>query len=395
MRKTKINNIMVLLIIITFFTILAVSISLPYLSLLAREEISATLAEVGLIAAARSMSAAALAIPFGLASAFIGRAKLLALGVLIIMVGLVAITFATDITFLLLTSVLFSLGLVLFEISTAAIIGDISNPAELAKSFGYYTASMSSAVSIGPIIGGATIGVIGFKTTFLLSGAIASVVAILAIIFVLRRRRFDFPKPIAKSHAWGEVRGNKTMWSGVLLFAVGSFLEGGFGPFIPIYGRFLMMSTLSIGILFGLSFAASTLTRIIVGSRLDRTGASSTIVVTGLVLVAISISVLAIIPDVYYLAFSTIIFGIGFGIIRIISVLIVSKSMKSEVRGFSMGIFGTMKSLTHSLGAITVATIITIIGETQLGYQTSFALLAVPAYIAIFYVYVIKYKFKF
>ena len=75
--------------------------------------------------------------------------------------------------------------------------------------------------------------------------------------------------------------------------------------------------------------------------------------------------------------------------------MIVSKSMKSEVRGFSMGIFGTMKSLTHSLGAITVATIITIIGETQLGYQTSFALLAVPAYIAIFYVYVTKYKFKF
>jgi MFS family permease len=94
--------------------------------------------------------------------------------------------------------------------------------------------------------------------------------------------------------------------------------------------------------------------------------------------ISLTVSLIAVIPNLVYLIPMVALAGIGFGVINILSSVLVAQSTSAKARGLATGIGSSMRYLAFSLGPLAFAQSLTGLGESQSGYMLSFAFLALP-----------------
>lgn len=147
-----------------------------------------SIAEIGLLFGGQGVASILVRPRMGTLSDRVGRLPLIISGVLICTAVLIALPYIANFLLLLLLSVLFGLGTGMVTPSTTALIGDRVRQGNFGAAMGVFGSLWDSGHASGPIASGFLIAAFGFRTSFLLVGAVI-VAALLTFIIGIRRGR--------------------------------------------------------------------------------------------------------------------------------------------------------------------------------------------------------------
>ncbi len=177
-KHTQLPTILVVIItaFITTFTGSALNLSIP--SIGSEFHTSATM--VGWIVTGYILAAAVLSVPFGRLADLTGRKRILVTGILIFALCSGGAAFAQSMLMILILRVIQGLGAaMIFSTNTAVLISAFS-PERRGKVLGYSIASTYIGLSAGPVVGGFLNHYLGWRSIFILTFVIGTIIFIIA-----------------------------------------------------------------------------------------------------------------------------------------------------------------------------------------------------------------------
>jgi MFS family permease len=371
--------------LLAFLASTGASLLRPYLPIFSRLEFGASLVEVGIVAAAGVLISAALAIPNGLLSAYIGRAKLVTLGTLWWGAGIMTLAFTPDLLSLIILYMLAGAGHAMYDVNASALVGDVSSTRRFARSYGYFTTGIGTGYALGPAIGGVIIDLVGYRSAIFTGGVLTLLAFVVSSIVFFLVRPFDKARPISMSNFRSEVRGNRRLWIGIFFMFLTPVAQLGLQAFLPLYARFIGIDAVSTGLLFTVQFVAISFSRLLFGTLLDKEHNMIRFILLGFAVTALSNAALGLIPNLAYLMFMLVISGLGFGSVNIVANVMVARATSIELRGFGLALAAFARYLAYMAGPLMIGTSLAFTGESQIGYGISFAVVAIPSLVGVLY----------
>jgi len=355
---------------VAFASYFATSLRVPVVPLFA-DELGATTTEVGLINSSLLLMSGILALPLGLLGDRWGRKRIINLGLVTSACGSLLMYWSRTPLELIGISLIFGVGLAMIGPSLMAQVADISPATHLGRSYGWYTTSIYSAMSLGPAAGGVLAQALGYRPVFL---AVA-----LALFLLLGPVLFWFPSSEIKT-----VPGQQRLFAGLIqegwrnrglqgcwAVTLGSCIAlGVFFTFFPLYALQHGLNAGQIGLVFAAQALINALSRIPLGRISDRTEKTK-LVVWG------------------FLGLSTVLVGFGlshnFTVFLVLAMAsgavqglaftplgaLISEVVPADSRGLAMGGYNTAIYLGMMLGSAGMGPVI-----GQVGFEPGFYLAA-------------------
>lgn len=330
---------------------------------------------VGFIAAASTVVGIFVSLPAGILSDIIGRRRVILIA---------AIVFASAPFLYLLVTEPWHLVLVrIYHGFATAILGPVAMAA-VADSFdsgrgekmGWYSSATMVGRFLAPFVGGALIFGNNFHWVYLVTGIIGT----LSLIGALK-----LPRPATAHVSAGELvkkeRGEikrdiiaMLTHRGILttsaVEAVEYFAFGCLEVFLPIYLNEQMgFKPLSIGLLFTIQIVVATLAKPWMGRLSDRYGRVPTITI-GLLLGAVSITMIAWSNNYMVMAVLIGLFGLGLATVTASSAALVADLARESSYGGALGILSSVKDIGHSTGPMAGGLLI-----AAYNYKTTFGVI--------------------
>lgn len=347
----------ILLCVTGLFAIFSSSISKsPVLPLLAAY-LGCTPFEVGLIASVSTFTGIIFSLPAGLLSDRFGRKKMLIVSLIV---------FASAPLFYLLPITIWQLAFIRFYhgLATAifipislALVADIFKT-QRGEKLGWFTTSTLIGRFIAPMAGGSVLGIMamdpemGFKTVY----GICALAGILALIAGLQIR-VD-PVEVIKTNSLkdsfkvfkGVISNKRILWASIVEGSV-LFSYGTIETFLPLYARQLDMNPYKIGILLSAQIITLALTRPLAGRLSDKHGRIRQIFL-GAMFGALAIGSLGFLTSFSGLLCASISFGLSLSTVTSATSALIADLTTQENRGTSMGIYGSVMDIGHSMGPL-------------------------------------------
>ena len=330
---------------------------------------------VGFIAAASTVVGIFVSLPAGILSDIIGRRR-------VILVA--AIVFASAPFLYLLVTQPWHLVLVrIYHGFATAILGPVAMAA-VADTFdsgrgekmGWYSSATMVGRFLAPLVGGALIFGNNFHWVYLVTGIIGT----LSLIAALK-----LPRPATTPVSAGELvkkeRGeikrdvtamltHRGILATSVVEAVEYFAFGCLEVFLPVYLNEQMgFKPLSIGLLFTVQIAVATLAKPWMGRLSDRYGRVATITI-GLLLGAVSITMIAWSNNYMVVAILIGLFGLGLAAVTASSAALVADLAKDSSYGGALGILSSVMDIGHSTGPMAGGLLI-----AAYNYRTTFGVI--------------------
>ena len=330
---------------------------------------------VGFIAAASTVVGIFVSLPAGILSDIIGRRR-------VILVA--AIVFASAPFLYLLVTQPWHLVLVrIYHGFATAILGPVAMAA-VADTFdsgrgekmGWYSSATMVGRFLAPFVGGALIFGNNFHWVYLVTGIIGT----LSLIAALK-----LPRPATTPVSAGELvkkeRGeikrdvtamltHRGILATSVVEAVEYFAFGCLEVFLPVYLNEQMgFKPLSIGLLFTVQIAVATLAKPWMGRLSDRYGRVATITI-GLLLGAVSITMIAWSNNYMVVAILIGLFGLGLAAVTASSAALVADLAKDSSYGGALGILSSVMDIGHSTGPMAGGLLI-----AAYNYRTTFGVI--------------------
>jgi DHA1 family multidrug resistance protein-like MFS transporter len=329
--------------------------------------------EIGLINSCYFLMAGILSFPLGLFSDRFGR-KLLALVGLSILTGASFLLYVSD-SFPRLAAVylLFGIGIAAFGPTTMSYVADFSPVTHLGRSYGWYTTSLFTGLSLGPAAGGYLARLTGFLPVFLISAIV--LVGILPILvlyfpgtgsaqpaFAGRRKRPPLSEIFLR---------NRALLGCWLATVGGTFGMGMFVTYVPLHADNQGLNVGQIGIIFFAQGLVNAVSRIPFGHLSDRVGRRQHWVVIGLAGFVLSLAGFGISTTfTHFLLFATLM-GVGMALAFTSVGALVAESVPAEARGLAMGGYNSCVFLGFMLCSATMGPIIDAVGFTRAFFLTA------------------------
>jgi len=310
---------------------------------------------VGFIAAASTVVGIVVSLPAGILSDIIGRRRVILIA---------AIVFASAPFLYLLVTQPWHLVLVrIYHGFATAILGPVAMAA-VADTFdsgrgekmGWYSSATMVGRFLAPFVGGALIFGNNFHWVYLVTGIIGT----LSLIGALK-----LPRPATAHVSAGELvkkeRGeikrdiiamltHRGILTTSVVEAVEYFAFGCLEVFLPIYLNEQMgFKPLSIGLLFTIQIVVATLAKPWMGRLSDRYGRVPTITI-GLLLGAVSITMIAWSNNYMVMAVLIGLFGLGLATVTASSAALVADLARESSYGGALGILSSVMDIGHSTG---------------------------------------------
>lgn len=310
---------------------------------------------VGFIAAASTVVGVIVSLPAGILSDIIGRRRVILIA---------AIVFASAPFLYLLVTQPWHLVLVrIYHGFATAILGPVAMTA-VADTFdsgrgekmGWYSSATMVGRFLAPFVGGALIFGDSFQWVYLVSG----IVGTLSLIAALK-----LPRPVTAHVSPGELvkkeRGeikrdvmamltHRGILATSVVEAVEYFAFGCLEVFLPIYlNEQVGYKPLSIGLLFTVQIVVATLAKPWMGRLSDHYGRVPTITV-GLLLGAVSITMITWSDNYLIIAVLIGLFGLGLATVTASSAALVADLAKDSSYGGALGILSSVMDIGHSTG---------------------------------------------
>jgi len=315
----------------TFTSYLAQFMRSPIIPLYARD-IGVSVGEVGLISSAFMLVASTLAIPLGLVSDRLGRRGLILLGVALTTFASFLFPLAKSLALLLVVNALAGLGSAAYSPSMTAFVGDLSKGRSIGRNLGLYSTAMQVAMSLGPAVGGAVGEFTSYETTFIVSGAIASIALLLGVLAIPKghgaeegQRGWKLEVDIHIASCW-------------VATVATSYLWGVSSSYLPLFGQDLGLGTLEIGLMFAAQSLSNAIGRIPLGYISDRISPYP-LLLAGLGLGTIVTATVTLLTSLASIMGLMAAFGLAIGTVTLIATMTVSRNLPQRSRGIGMGIY--------------------------------------------------------
>ncbi len=345
---------------------------IPVVPLFART-MGADTFQVGTINASFLLMAALLSLPFGVLSDRLGRKRLITGGLLIISLSSFLLCFSTSVLEMIGIYLLFGIGLAAFAPTMMSFVADFSPPTHLGRSYGWYTLAMYSGMSTGPALGGAIAGWVGFRSTFVASGAITLAVFFIVVCFLPRARHVLVNRP--PKRATGEVARDLVKNAPLLACWVatlgGCLGLGMFITFVPLYAQDQGVEVGQIGLIFGSQALCNALSRIPFGQLSDRVSRRSNLATAGLIGLSISIAGLGMAHGMYTFILFAAGLGISMGTAFTSVGALISEVVRPDARGLAMGGYNSALYIGMMLSSLAMGAVI-----REIGFRNAFLIVA-------------------
>ena len=192
------------------------------------------------VVSAYALTFAALMLTFGTLGDHLGRRRVMVLGIVVFTIGSILGAVATSSDMLIAGRVIMGIGAAASEPGTLSMIRQLyPDRAERAQALGVWSAVSGLALALGPVIGGALVGLWSWRAVFVFNIA-AGIVALIGVRWILpeivtpQRRRFDIAGFILGATALtaatfatiaGETEGYATWWI-IALYALAAATAG-------------------------------------------------------------------------------------------------------------------------------------------------------------------------
>jgi len=227
---------------------------------------------VGLINSAFLLTSGVFSFPFGLLADRWGRKIVVTAGLIVSAVTALLLAVSVAPWQLLLIYLFFGLGLAAIGPTLMAYVADLSPASHLGSSYGAYTLSIYTGMSLGPALGGWVADWLGFRLLFVVAAGLVGLVILLAMGFLPGSS--GAPRPSSKGSdyksSWRRLWPNRALMACWLITFGGCFGLGIFITFAPLYTRDQGLSVGEIGLVFGIQAAVNAISRIPFGRVSDR-----------------------------------------------------------------------------------------------------------------------------
>jgi MFS transporter, DHA1 family, solute carrier family 18 (vesicular amine transporter), member 1/2 len=335
----------------------AVTIDAALLGLIApllpqiEERTGASDAALGIALAAYAAPIALLSLPLGRAADRFGRRVLLIAGLLVIAAGSVLIAVSHSLELLIAARTIQGIGSAASWISALALVSDTAPPGRRGESLGAALAATGIGSIAGPALGGVTADVLSYEAPFLIACGCALAVVGAALMLLPHGVRPSRPAAPALAVVLRSIRAGDGGWAAAITLLSATVL-GLVEVVAPLdFDQRLGLSASAIGLLFAGSIAVDAATSPLGGRWGDRRGRLGP-AVAGMVLTAISVGLLAVLPDVWGAALSLGVYGAAFALAFSAAVPWLDDAFEEEERGLGYGVQALLYSAGYAVGPV-------------------------------------------
>jgi MFS family permease len=308
-------------------------------------------AALGLALAAYAVPIVVFSLPLGRAADSIGRRALLAAGLLFVAAGSVLIAVSDSIAVLLLARAVQGIGSAASWISALALVSDSAAPGKRGEALGVALGATGAGSIAGPALGGVTADLLSFEAPFLIFCAVAIALLVAAMIVLPRETPRAGPAVPALPMLAQAMRSGVGAWGAAILLASACAL-GLIDVVAPLdLDARLGLSSAAIGLLFAGSIAVDAVLSPFGGRWGDRRGRRGP-AVSGLVVTAVSVALLAILPGVGGTAIALALYGAGFSLAIAASVPWLDEAFAEDARGLAYGAQNLLYATGYVVGPI-------------------------------------------
>jgi len=310
---------------------------------------------VGLVVGAFSLTAFFLRPWAGLQADRRGRRLLMVVGASIFSLSVAGYLVATSVPVLIAMRFLTGAGEALFFVGAVSANLDLAPPERRGEAMSFASLALYLGIGVGPLIGEAVIGWVGFRAAWLVAIGLAAVAAALA-----SRLPSMVPPPHERASGRPRLIHPAGLLPGlVLLTAIWGM--AGFLAFVPLYALDLGMS--GAGLVLGLFAGIVVLIRS-VGARIpDRLGASRATRIA-LVLSSVGLSVVGLWQEPAGLVIGAAVLGVGVALFTPALFALAANSVEANERGAVMGTTSAFLDLAFGLGPATLGFVAAAIGRS-------------------------------
>lgn len=266
---------------------------------------------------------------------------LLGLGLFIVSIGLFGIV--KSLLFLFFLRIIQGVGWGFSTTASGTIITDLIPAKRRGEGMGIYGLSSSLALALGPTVGLAFVGILTFPQIFLVCSLLGLVALLLSSAI-----RFKHTEPQTVHVKKRGIYEKTALPPSILLFFI-TLTFGGISSFLPIYSQEKGVN--GILLYFFLYAIALMVSRPFTGKLYDRKGHRA-VFIPGALLIIISMSLLAWLPNSMVLYIAAILYGFGFGTVQPALQAWSVKDTPSDRRGMANATFLTFFDLGVGIGAI-------------------------------------------
>jgi MFS family permease len=309
---------------------------------------------VGFVVGAFSLTAFFLRPWAGLQADRHGRRILMVVGASIFALSVAGYLVATSVPVLVAMRLLTGAGEAFFFVGAVSANLDLAPPERRGEAMSFASLALYLGIGVGPLIGEAVIGRLGFRAAWLVAIGLAAIAAALASRLPSMTPAHDTaPGRPRLIHPAGLLPGL------VLLTAIWGM--AGFLAFVPLYALDLGMS--GAGLVLGMFSGIVVLIRS-VGARIpDRLGASGASRIA-LVLSSIGLSIVGLWREPVGLVIGAAVLGVGVALFTPALFALAANSVEADERGAVMGTTSAFLDLAFGLGPATLGFVAAAIGRS-------------------------------
>jgi len=261
-----------------------------------------------------------------------------------------------------------------------------------AEKFGVFSIARNSSYIAGPIIAGILMYQIGFKQIYYMIGIISSF-ALIPIIQLNNPLKMggDLNKISENIHSKIAIIStlkNPTIIFGGIINASMFISIYAIKAFLPIQLDDIGISTIFIGLLFGIQEISHLIFNPILGKISDKIGNLNG-VTFGITLIAVAVYLITLEINHILLIFISIILGAGQAFISPSLTALVANRMNNKFTGTGMGTFGSIRNLGKALGPIIGGSL-----QSRVGFVSSFRIMSFSTGIIAVFILISKYLIK-
>lgn len=328
-----------------FFVFLGFQMTLPTLPLFVKE-LGGSDQLIGIIVGIFTFSALLFRPYAGHALETKGRRFVYMLGLAVFVLSIGAFAVVTSIFFLLVVRIVQGVGWGFSTTASGTIATDLIPPKRLGEGMGYFGLSGNLALALGPTLGLALVGIISFKSLFLIIAATGVISLLLAS--KIRYKKVE-ASPYKSTTVKFDIFEKTAIKPSVLLFFI-TVTFGGIASFLPLYATQKGIAGIE---LYFLVYAVFLLvSRTFAGRIYDQKG-HTYVFPPGAVLIFIAMILLAWLPNTTVMLIAAGLYGLGFGSVQPALQAWAMESATENRKGMANATFFSFFDLGVGIGAIT------------------------------------------
>lgn len=304
-------------------------------------------------------------LPSGALSDVIGRKKTMLMGIIVFAVMPFTYVLVKDYYLLIVIRFIHGLATSIYGPVSMAVVADIAKGKK-----GEMLSWFSSVTIIGNLMGAPVGGFIlyslsgaggpsigNFHTAYLLSGVSGVMSLVLAVGLLKERETVERGTGLKESFGKfksgiKEVISDKRIVITSNMEGLQNMTVGALEAFLPIYAVTVAgLNEFQAGMLWGIQIVVTILSKPVMGRISDQYGRKP-VIVTGMILCAVSFGAIPLLTGFYPLMVAAVIFGFGEAFVTSSSAALVADLCKEKHFGTAMGTFGTIYDIGHASGPI-------------------------------------------